>query len=244
MRAAPILAAVLATVLLAAPALGAGLYEARSIVTGMDLRARPEGLRQALGQVLAKVSGQAALATDPRLAQLDPKPLLAGIAYLDRMSDQPKRDEQGTRDRPYDLVARFDPAAVDALLRAWGAAPWTTPRPTLAVDVAITPRLGPAAPLRADTDPDERHRAALLDAADRMGLDLVIPAAADPVPPPAGAPVLSGALRWSDADGGWVSTWRMGGAEWGLRGTGFDAAYRDGIAGAAAALAGLPHARP
>ncbi len=217
------------------------VYEARTIVTGMDLRSRPEGLRRALAQVLAKASGNPALLDDPRLAELDPATLLHGFAYLDRMSDQPKRDEQGTRDRPYDLVARFDPAAIDAVLRRWGDAPWPAPRPQIAVQITIVPRQGPPMPLRADTDPDERHRAALLDAAARFGVDLVLPAAMAPLATPDG-PVLQGTVRWSDADTGWSAVWTMnvrGTPQlWGRRGTSFDAAYRDAVAGAAALLSG------
>lgn len=228
------------------PARAAGLYEARTIVTGMDGRSRPEGLRRTLAQVLAKVSGNPALADDPRLAAMDPAPLLRAFAYLDRMSDHPKRDEQGTRDRPYDLVARFDPAAIDALLRQWGDAPWPAPRPTIAAQVVVTPRSGPPLPVRADTDADERHRAALLDAADRFGLDLVLPASLAPVEPPPGSPVLQGTLRWSDVEAGWTAEWHLGWGggtrRWGLRGAGFDAAYRDAMAGVAAALSG--HAGP
>jgi hypothetical protein len=194
--------------------------------------------------VLAKVSCNPALQDDPRLDGIDPEPLLRNLAYLDRMSDQPKHDEQGSRDRPFDLVARFDPAAIDGLLRQWGEAPWPAPRPELVIAIRITPRTGAAFPLRGDTDPDERHRGALLAAADRFGLAVILPLSLAPGATPGDAPVLSGTLDWSDADAGWVSAWRLvwsGGARaWGLRGVSFDAAYRDALAGAARILSGHP----
>ena len=225
----------------AGPAAASGLYEARVIVTGADLRSRPEGLTACLAQVLVKVSGNPALLDDPRLAALAPGPLVQGIAYLDRMSDQPKHDEQGTRDRPYDLVARFDPAGIDAALRGLGQAPWTGNRPALLAEITILPRDGPALALRADTDPDERHRAALLAAAERFGIEVLLrPAAGEPPHPPAGAVVLQGTLSWREDQFGWVGAWRLAGREpaWGIAGVGFDAAYRNAIGGAVGILSG------
>ena len=190
---------VLASLVLATPARADALYSASVIVTGMDARSRPSGLRAALGQVLAKVSGDPALAGDPRLAATDPAPLLRALAYTDRMGDIPRHDEQGSRDRPYDLTAWFDPPGIDAVLRAWGHRPWSAPRPPLRVEITIVPRTGPPMPMRADTDSDEQHRTALLAAAARFGLDPVLPLAL-PTPITATGPVLSGTLRWSDAD--------------------------------------------
>lgn len=233
---------VIAVLCAASPAFSAGLYEASTIVTGMDMRGRPEAVARTLAQVLAKVSGNPALLLDARVAALDTAPLVLGFAYLDRMSDQPKRDEQGTRDRPYDLVVQFRAGAIDDLLRAWKEAPWPEPRPALAVDIRIEPRTGPAMALRADTDADERHRAALLGAAERFGVALVLPAALNGPPAPADSPVLSGSLVWSDAATGWISAWRLSwrGVDhaWGQRGVGFDAAYRDALAGTVRVLSG------
>lgn len=229
--------------LLALPAAAAtGLYQASVIVTGTAAPARAAAFARTLAQVLAKASGNRAWLTDSRVGTIDPKPLIQAFAYVDRESGLPKHDEQGTRDRPYDLIVRFDPAAIDALLRRWDDAPWPAPRPLLVIDLVITPRgAGPIA-MRADTDPDEPHRGALLDAADAAGFTLAIPAANDPLPPPAGSPVLHGTMVWSDAEFGWVSQWSVSpdsqDRRWGLHGTGFDAAYRDGIAGAALVLSG------
>ncbi len=238
----------LVLLLLTTPAQATSLYEASAITTGMDLRSRPAGLTACLAQVLAKVSGNPALLDDPRVAALGPAApgLLAGLAYLDRMSDEPKHDEQGTRDRPYDLVARFEPAGIDAALLGLGEAPWLTSRnrPSLLADIDITPRDGPTMPLRADTDPDERHRAALLAAADRSGIPILLQPSLGPAP--VAAATLHGNLAWQETAAGWVGAWALTwlGHEhvWRIAGVNFDEAYRNAMAGAAAALSG--HALP
>jgi hypothetical protein len=247
--------ALMLLLLLAAPAQASGLYEASVITTGMDMRGRSAGLAACLARVLVKVSGNPALLDDPRVAALGPAApgMLAGFAYLDRMSDEPKHDEQGTRDRPYDLVARFEPERVDAALLGLGETPWSSgrDRPALLADIAIAPRGGPAMPLRADTDPDERHRAALLAAADRFGVPVLLRPAIGPAPAaPIAAATLRGTLDWQDAAAGWVGAWALAwqGRQhaWSIKGVSFDEAYRNAIAGSAAVLSGhrIPGAAP
>lgn len=236
--------ALILMLLLATPAQASGLYEASTITTGMDGRSRPTSLADCLAQVLAKVSGNPALLDDARVAALGPAAdgMLAGLAYLDRMSDEPKHDEQGTRDRPYDLLARFEPAGIDAALLGLGEAPWLTSRnrPSVSADVAITPRDGPAMPLRADTDPDERHRAALLAAADRFGIPVLLRPMLGPAP--VADATLHGSLIWQEAAAGWVGAWSLTwqGREhaWRVAGVSFDEAYRNAMAGVAAILSG------
>lgn len=238
------LATALGLLLLAAPAAaGSDLYTARVIVTGTDLRSRPAGLLTALGDVLAKLTGRAAIREDPRLQAIDPTPMLRAIAYLDRQSDIPMHDEQGTRDRPYDLVARFNPASIDQLLQQWGIPRWTADRPEIRATIEIQPRRGEPFQLAADTVADERHRAALLAAAGRAGLTVILPTRiGPPLHPPPNAVALEGTLVWSDADYGWVGTWSMTHGNqrprWQHRGGGFDEAYRAAMTGAALILSG------
>ncbi len=225
------------------PGHAAGLYEARAITTGMDQRSRPSALAACLAQVLAKVSGNPALLDDPRVAALGPAApgLLAGLAYLDRMSDEPKHDEQGTRDRPYDLIARFEQPGIDAALLALGEIPWLPnhDRPSVLADITIAFRGGAATTLRADTDADERHRAALLAAADRFGIPVLLrPADA---PAPIAAATLHGSMQWRDAaawTGSWTLTWQGQRHAWDIGGASFDEAYRSAVAGTAAVLSG------
>ncbi len=238
----------LLTLLLLAPLLpihaarAAGLYEGQAITTGTDGRTRPAALAACLAQVLAKVSGNPALLDDPRVAALGPAApgMLAGLAYLDRMGDVPKHDEQGTRDRPYDLLARFDPSGIDAALFGLGEMPWLVnrDRPRVLADITIAPRNGPPLPLLADTDADERHRAALLSAADRFGIPVLL-RPSDGAAPIALA-VLHGRIAWQDD--GWAAAWTLAWAgqqrAWTVHGVGFDEAYRNALAGTAAALSG------
>lgn len=234
--------ALLILLLLAPSAQASGLYEAQAITTGTDARARPAALAACLAQVLAKVSGNPALLDDPRVAALGPAApaLLAGLAYLDRMSDIPHHDEQGTRDRPYDLLARFEPAEIDAALLGLGEIPWLNrrDRPRVLADIAITPADGAPIPLLADTDPAERHRAALLAAADRFGIPVLLRPSDGPAP--RAAATLHGTLAWQGD--GWAAAWTLawGGQShaWDIRGVSFDEAYRNAVAGAAAALSG------
>src|ERR1051326_6443289 len=115
------------------------LCEGSAFVTGTRAETRGPALGRALKDVLVKRSGDPALAHDPRVEPLEANvaALVADYLYLDRMSDQPKHDEQGTRDRPYKLIARFDCGKVDAALNALGDQPWLTPRPTLVPRVLI-----------------------------------------------------------------------------------------------------------
>ena len=236
--------ALLALLLLSAPAGATGLYEGSVIVTGTDARSRPAGLGAALAQVLAKVSGNPALLDTPQVAALAPAApgLVDSLAYLDRMSDMPLRDEQGTRDRPYDLVVRFNPSLLDAMLQGLGETPWRT-RPPLAVFLQVEPRGGIPTLLHADTPADDRHRAALLDAADRAGLQVALPLLAPGSAPPLPLPDLQlrGTLAWQEGQG-WAGTftlpWRGRDRTWSVSGVGFDAAYRAAMQGAARVLSG------
>lgn len=239
-------ARVIALALLALPGLAAAqpapLYEARAIVTGTDLRQRPEGFARCLIDVLAKITGNPAVRDDPRARDLAARAetLIEDFAYADRMADKPVMDEQGSRDRPYTLTCRFVPGRVDAAMARIGAHPWRGPRPRLLGRVSMTERSGDSYPLRADTVKGDRPRNALLDAADRMGLRLTLPA--DGAAEPADLVPLEGSLRWSDADLGWVAdwslTWRERNHRWRIAGVSYDEAFRKGIDGAAEILSG------
>lgn len=218
------------------------LYEGRAITTGTDPRERPGGFVRALADVLAKVGADPALRDDPRAAAPPAGEFVLDFAYIDRMAHMSRRDEQGSRDRPYDLLVRFDPARVDAALAVLGGAPWREPRPRLWVRVEVRGPRG-AFPLSADGHPDEPQRAALLAAAERFGLPVALPPL-DRVgegAPPGTVPVW-GVLEWHEAEAGWTGRWRLPHrgreAAWEVRGVNFDAAFRDLVGGAARVLSG------
>lgn len=245
--------------LLAATALArddATSCEGTAIVTGTGDATRAEGLAHALRDVLVKRSGDPALLHDPRVDPLAARAadLVEDYLYLDRMSDLPRHDEQGTYDRPYTLIARFAPAKVDAALAELGDKPWLAPRPTLVARITITDSRHGSYPLTADGGNDERHRQALLAAALRYGMHLVL-LPSDKVNGDVTVPdalVVTGTLRWSDADPGWAGTWRVSGdlasdgKTWGIKGVSFDDAYRNLVWGAMAVATGhaLPAAGP
>src|SRR5213080_4507409 len=99
---------------------GADLYRAKVTVTGQGEANRIIGFAACLEDVLIKVSGALKLAGDRRLApyKSNARDFVRAFSYHDQMSGKPKRDEQGTRDRPYDLIVDFDAKKIDDVLRA------------------------------------------------------------------------------------------------------------------------------
>jgi hypothetical protein len=149
-------------------AAGAELYRAQAIVTGQGEANRIIGFASCLEDVLIKVSGAQKLAGDRRLARYksNAKELVRAFSYHDQMSGKPHRDEQGTRDRPYDLTVDFEDKKVDDILRALALKPWLSPRPRLAVFVEM--KNGPKNFIvTADGIQSDLQRDALLAAADR-----------------------------------------------------------------------------
>ena len=224
------------------------LCEGSAIVTGTREETRAEGLARAFRDVLVKRSGDPALLHDPRADPLaaNAAELVDDYIYLDRMTDEPKHDEQGTYDRPYTLIVRFAPAKIDAALTQLGVAPWLDERPKLLVRVMITDRKGGHFPLTASGDNDERFRQALLAASLRYGMHIVLPppASFDEAASAAGVLDVSGTLRWSDSDPGWTGSWRLapqagGDARvWAVKGVSFDDAFRNLVWGAMAIASG------
>ena len=91
-------------------AAGSDLYRAQTIVTGQGEANRIIGFASCLEDVLIKVSGAQKLAGDRRLEayKSNAKSFVRAFGYHDQMSGKPIRDEQGTRDRPYDLTVDFE----------------------------------------------------------------------------------------------------------------------------------------
>ena len=159
-------------------AAGADLYRAQAIVTGQGEANRIIGFASCLEDVLIKVSGAQKLAGDRRLAtyKLKAKSFVKAFSYHDQFSGKPHRDEQGTRDRPYDLTVDFEEGKVDDILRAFGLKPWLSHRPRLAVFVEM--KQGPKNYIvTADGTQSDLQRDALLAAADRRGMGIVLPSA-------------------------------------------------------------------
>ena len=238
------------------------LYKAQTIVTGQGEESRGQGFTTCLEQVLVKVSGDPRLMDDPRAAAIasNAAELVKRFHYRDRMAGIPVHDEQGTRDRPHDLIVEFDPAGVDAALRSLGREPWS-PRPS--VVFLLNVRNGAVAyTLASDGRQGRDMREALSAASRQFGLPLVLPisdalaelgeaaAWAETKAPELGRRVqamggdvaLLGTLVWNDEALGWEADWRLvkGSATyaWTVSGVSFDAAFRSALSGASQILSG------
>src|ERR1700757_1421163 len=155
------------------------LYRAQTIVTGQGEANRTIGFAACLEDVLIKVSGALQLAGDSRL---EPDKAKAGdfvkaYDYHDQMSGKPKRDEQGTRDRPYDLIVDFDENKIDGALAALGLKPWPSPRPGLAVLIEMEQGTRQYI-VTSDGKQSDLQRYSLLGAALKRGMAVALPGAA------------------------------------------------------------------
>ena len=240
------------------------LYRAQTVVTGQLEPNRILGFGTCLEDVLIKVSGQPELAGNGRLAayKAKAKEFVSNFSYHDQFAGKPHRDEQGTRDRPYDLTVEFDGKQVDGILGELGLKPWTSQRPVLGVFVEM--RQGAKDYIvTSDGTESDLQRDALAAAADKRGMRVVLPSAAElaasgitaaelstvptakltsVVVPQGGQTALVGRLVWNDKELGWATQWqidwRRKSYKWQVRGVSFDEAFRRAIGGAAQVLSG------
>jgi hypothetical protein len=244
------------------------LYQAQTIVTGQGEESRRFGFPVSLEQVLVKVSGDPRLIGDPEVGMLagQAATFVTDFAFRDLLAGIPVHDEQGTRDRPYELTVRFDPAKIDAALRSLGRKPWSASRPRVAVFLGVD-LAGATYLLASDGKRGRDQREALAAAAERFGMPMALPdeaalAAAGLSYPTlraldlasldararavGGDLALAGDLVWSETALGWVADWRMDGQgksyRWQIRGVGLDDAFRSAMSGAAQILSG--HGEP
>ena len=240
------------------------LYRVQTIVTGQGEVNRATGFATCLEDVLIKVSGALSLAGDQRLEPYKSRAsdFVNRYDYHDQMSGTPKRDEQGTRDRPYDLIVDFDPVKIDAVLAALSLKPWLVRRPVLAVFVEMEQGTRKYI-VTSDEKQSDMQRESLLAAASKRGIAIVLPSAAllakagvameevSAIAPAAVAAVaagqggelaLIGHLVWSDQELGWTTVWQLDAQgrlhRWQLKGVTFDEAFRRGLGGAAQILSG------
>jgi hypothetical protein len=241
------------------------LYRAQTVVTGQGEANRSIGFAACLEDVLIKVSGAVKLAGDPRLAAYQSRAgdFVKAHSYHDQMSGTPIRDEQGTRDRPYDLIVDFDERKIDDLLKVLGLTPWLSHRPSLVAFVEMD--LGASNYIvTADAGSSAvALRQSLLAASARRGIPVVLPDVAAlaksglngealaKLPPPAlaaraaelgGEAALVGRLKWDDSDLAWATDWQMEWQgrlhRWQLRCGTYDEVFRRAIGGAAQILSG------
>jgi len=237
------------------------LYQARTIVTGQGEENRLRGFPVCFEDVLIKVSGDPRLISDPHLESLEARArtFVVSFDYHDRMAGLPTHDEQGTRDRPYDLIVHFDRDKIDAALRSLGLMPWTR-RPRVAMLLGMKQA---AASYVLTRDGDHAGPSdSLAAAADRRGVPIVIPstrdllthgltfedllgdmARLDGIARALGADLaLVGQLIWVEQELGWAGSWSLAASgglhHWHIRGVTFDEAFRNAAGGSAQILSG------
>ena len=240
------------------------LYRAQTIVTGTGEPNRLEALGPLLEEVLIKVSGVQKLAGDAQLAPFKAKARddVGAYSYHDQMSGIPIHDEQGTRDRPYDLTVDFDPARIADVLKSLGLKPWDAHRPVIAVFAGIQQGTNSFV-VAADGDRGTDQRDSLVSTASKRGVPIVLPATnnltkagidaaklakAEPsslasvVAGKSSEAMLIGQLAWNDRKLDWSAQWRIywrGKTHgWQLRAPTYDEAFRRGIGGVAQLMSG------
>jgi hypothetical protein len=240
------------------------LYRTQAVVTGTGEANRIEALGPCLEDVLIKVSGVQKLAGDRRLAPYKAKArdYLASYSYHDQMSGIPIHDEQGTRDRPYDLTVDFDAGKIADLLKQLGVKPWLGHRPMIAVFAGLR-QGGNSYIIAADGDRGTDQRDSLMTTAAKRGVEIVLPASGDlaksaidadklgkaapatlanSIGGKSSEAVLIGELAWNDKKLDWSAEWRMDWDgkphRWRLSASTYDEAFRRGIGGVAQMLSG------
>jgi hypothetical protein len=191
-----------------------------------------------------------------------PEAAITHLYYRDLYAFRPIRDEQGTRDRPYEMTAEYDPVKIDKTLASLGSRPWLADRPRLVVFLAVN-HIGSSYILDTVIDVGTLQRESFADAAWKYAMEVVIPSRAtldraglaignlpqtplndlaELVDSSVGQIPLAGTLSWDRDLLGWVAEWRMeaDGKEhrWGIGGVNFDAAFRNAVGGAAQILSG------
>jgi hypothetical protein len=161
------------------------LYGARAFVTGQVEPGRSLAFARCLADVLVKVSGDPRLLRDPRFPQAvnNAGALVTHFSYRDLMAGIPVHDEQGTRDRPYELTVKFDPTKVDAVLRTLGREPWLAARPRVVVFLAVR-HIATTFLLAGDETRGPGMREALAATNSRQRADRVTPRAGAGTTPP------------------------------------------------------------
>src|SRR5262249_1708905 len=154
-------------------------YRAQTIVTGQGEENRIIGFASCLEDVLIKVSGALKLAGDPRLDAYKSHAgdFVSAYDYHDQMSGKPKRDEQGTRDRPYDLTGELDGKKGHEMLAGLGRKRWSSPRPRLGVFVEMEQGARKFL-VTSDGRQSDLQRESLIAAAAKRGMSIALPDAA------------------------------------------------------------------
>lgn len=240
------------------------LYAGRALQTGKLQGADRASIAASFSEVLVKVSGDPEVVRDSRFSAVavNLEQMVTGIDYRDRMAGIPIGDEQGTRERPYELTVHFDPAKTDNVLAALDKKPFTGPRPRLLVLISIK-NSARTYLLETDSEFGVDQRDALFESAFQAGLPVQLPekkllqessvrieqlgqlSQADirKLTLAAGAEAgLIGTLIWNDGARGWLINWHFADPthdeRWSLADVTFDRAFQNAMFGTLSILAG------
>ena len=246
------------------PGFAGNIYQTRAIVTGEREETRLPVLGQCLKDALKKVSGDPDIDRDPRVEAFasQAQAYIKSFSYRDRMEGIPIHDEQGTRDRPYDLTVDFQPEKIDGLLQVLGQRPWTARRPTIVVLLAVKYEARSYL-LTGDADEGFDQRESFMSAAWLTGMPMTLPSTAafddagmtaEKLPTAelgdlkkivrasGGGIVQVGSIAWDKGMLGWKGDWQLYSDDephhWQIRNVNFDAAFRSAMRGAAQVLSG------
>ncbi|MER9312721.1 DUF2066 domain-containing protein [Mesorhizobium australicum] len=233
------------------------LYRSSVIVTGDREETRVPAIPEGFALAAQKLTGNPDVVHNPTFASLatGAPAMVWSYTYHDRMFGRPIHDEQGTRDRPFDLTFQFDRKRMDHAMALLGERPWLGARPKLALVVEVTD-MARRYVLAADGVHGSDLRASFEDASARFAIPIIFAKEADlsalvlenvdAIPDESLArlksrlgadEILVGHLDWETKEPGWHAAWRLPlGTEdkrWEIAGVNFDAAFRNAIGGAA-----------
>ena len=240
------------------------VYQSNTRVTGQRDETTLPGLERCFIDQMVKASGNPQLAGNPDVIALSKNSRFAirEYAYVDLYVGRPIMDEQGTRDRPYEMTVYYRPDKINDALAKIGSKPWGKNRPKVMVvskvqhiarNYVLTSHGEFGGLMRESFDlasykfgvPIALVPGSLLDEA---GLDydslsdarlddleaIAVKAEADVV--------MFGMLKWEPKVLGWIADWHMrrdgNTHHWHIEGVNFDAAFRNALAGAAQILSG------
>jgi len=160
---------------LAAPAPAAevkGLYEAEMYVPDQSRRERGLAMSAALAEVVTRVSGRPDARLRPGVAKAIRQSARLLQQYRYRALPPALREADLPGDDPQRIFFRFDRLAVDRLLRDNGLPVWGATRPVVLAWVVVEDTAGRR--LLAADNP-QPLRGAVVEAAQRLGLPLILP---------------------------------------------------------------------
>lgn len=240
------------------------VYLSNTRVTGQREETRLPGLERCFIDQMVKASGDPRLADNPEVIAMskDSGFAIREYAYVDLYAGRPIMDEQGTRDRPYEMTVYYRPDKIDDALAKVGSKPWGKDRPKVMVVLKIQ-HIARNFILTSHGEFGDLMRESFDLASYKYGMPIaLVPGSLldesglsfeelsesklkdlDALAARAEADLaLFGTLRWEPKVLGWVADWHMNGGgtphHWHVEGVNFDAAFRTALAGAAQILSG------